>query len=68
MPSVSGVVWGRRSRSYATALRAALDAVAASWTIESEEDGSEHLVVPIAVLILLRYECGPVCGGRASQG
>jgi hypothetical protein len=32
-------VWGRRSRSHATALRAALDAVAASWTIESEAGG-----------------------------
>ncbi len=37
---VSGrLVNGRRSRSRATARRAAIDAVAASWTIGSEEDG-----------------------------
>jgi hypothetical protein len=30
---------GRRSRSRATARRAAIDAVAASWTLEAEEDG-----------------------------
>ena len=30
---------GRRSRSRATARRTAIDAVAVSWTIESEEDG-----------------------------
>src|SRR5215468_5028905 len=30
---------GRRSRSHATARRAAIDAVAASWTIGSEEGG-----------------------------
>jgi hypothetical protein len=39
-PQVSGCrVQGRRSRSHATARRAALEAVAASRTIESEEDG-----------------------------
>src|SRR3989442_13838617 len=37
---VSGCrVNGRRSRSLATARRAAIDAVAASWTMGGEEDG-----------------------------
>jgi len=41
---VSGCrVQGRRSRSRATARRAALDVVAASRTIESEEDASSCL-------------------------
>ncbi len=34
---------GRRSRSRATARRAAVDAVAATWTIGSEDDGPSSL-------------------------
>jgi hypothetical protein len=34
---------GRRSRSRATARRAAIEAVAASWTIVSEDDGPSSL-------------------------
>jgi len=34
--------WVRRSRSHATARRAALDAVAAIRTLEAEEDGAQR--------------------------
>lgn len=34
---------GRRSRLCATARRAAIDAVAASWTIGSEDDGPSSI-------------------------
>jgi len=50
-----------------TARRGALDAVAASWTIESEEDGSEHLHDARTILIQRRNQCGPACGGRAAE-
>ena len=54
----------------ATACRTALDAVAASWTIGSEEDGPvQHRAgcrVNVADLRDLAGGCAPVPGGRSS--
>jgi len=55
--------------SLATARRAAIDAMAASWTIESEEDGyAQHLVrVMMSHLDLRALWMWPACAGRASS-
>src|SRR5262249_25548553 len=60
---------GRRSRSHATARRAAIDAVAASRIIASR---GRRLRAALALrrrvsqLDLARRVCGPACAGRAS--
>jgi len=60
-------VQGRRSRSRATARRAALEAVAASRTIEAEEDGPARAVVGCSGLDHGRSAGGRGRAGRASQ-
>ncbi len=55
-------VQGRRSRSHAPTRRAALEAVAASRTIGSEEDGAMH----VAVCVVNRVRISD--GGRGRRG
>src|SRR5258708_7033669 len=62
-------VKGRRSRSRATARRAALEAVAASWTMGAEEDGSgqHRLREPVSPGDLRLAEAWGRCGRTAGS-
>jgi hypothetical protein len=57
------------SPSHATARRAAIDAVPASWTIGSEKDGCALYRISVTCespRSAVPCGCGPACAGRAS--